>query len=45
MYTPLAAAFKIVPLGLKDLGWMFLGGMFFGMAAIIYQMARKLGTR
>ena len=45
MYTPMAVAFKIVPLGLKDVGWLFLGGLFFGMTALFFQMTRKFRTR
>ena len=36
---------RVDHLELKDVGWLFLSGMFFGMAAIIFQMTKKLGTR
>ena len=43
MYTPLAAVFKIIPLGLADLSALFGGGLLFGLAALLYQaVARKL---
>ena len=41
MYTPLAAVFKISPLGLADVAVLSAGGLLFGLVAILYQA----GTR
>jgi P-type Ca2+ transporter type 2C len=37
MYTPLASAFKIVPLDLKDIATLLLAGGLFGLGALFYQ--------
>lgn len=37
MYTPLAAVFKITPLGLYDRSALFGGGLLFLMVALFYQ--------
>jgi len=37
MYTPLAAVFRIVPLGPQDLGPLLFGGGLFALAALVYQ--------
>lgn len=37
MYTPLAEVFKIVPLGLSDLGFLFAAGALFALTSMIYQ--------
>ncbi len=43
MYTPLASAFKIVPLDLKDIVTLLLAGGLFGLGALFYQsMKRKI---
>ena len=41
MYTPLATVFKIVPLGLADLAILLGGGLLFGLAALLYQLAAR----
>ncbi len=44
MYTGLADVFKIVPLGLEDLGLLFAAGGLFLFAALVYELvARRLG--
>ncbi len=38
MYTPLATLFKIVPLGMVELGALFAGGLLFYFASLGYQV-------
>ncbi len=41
MYTPLAPVFKIVPLGLRDLGVLFCAGGLFAAASLLYQLVMR----
>jgi Ca2+-transporting ATPase len=41
MYTSLAGVFKIVPLGPGDLAVLLCGGLLFGLAALLYQLAAR----
>ncbi len=45
MYTPMAAVFKIIPLGLADITALLGAGLLFGLSALLYQALtrKKLG--
>ncbi len=45
MYTPLAAVFRIVPLGPAEIASLLGGGMLFGLAAALYQAAVRKGGK
>ncbi len=44
MYTPLAAMFKIVPLGVADLAVLFGAGVLFAAISLIYQLTASAGA-
>lgn len=41
MYTPLAPIFKIIPLGLADLGTLLSAGVLFAAASLFYRLVAK----
>lgn len=43
MYTPLAAVFKIVPLGIRDVGALLIAGILFALVSLLYAAVAQRG--